>query len=86
MPQSTVHVRRHNRTSGTVRRALRGFVLVVTLIFVLAALLISAALVVYTAWLHKLQEGAFALLFAVLSAQIAMNWILWRDDEDDLDD
>ncbi len=86
MPQSTVQARRHSRTSGTVRRALRGFVLVVTLIFVLAALLISAALVVYTAWLHKLQEGAFALLFAVLSAQIAMNWILWRDDEDDLDD
>lgn len=86
MPQSTVQARRHSRTSGTVRRALRGFVLVVTLIFVLAALLISAALVVYTAWLHKLQEGAFALLFAVLSAQIAMNWILWRDDEADPDE
>lgn len=82
MPQSTVRVRRHHRTSGAVRRALRGFVLVVTLIFVLAALLISAALVVYTAWLHKLQEGAFALLFAVLSAQIAMNWLLWRDDDE----
>lgn len=86
MPQSTVHARHHSRTSGAVRRALRAFVLVVTLIFVLAALLISAALVVYTAWLHKLQEGAFALLFAVLSAQIAMNWLLWREDEDDPDE
>ena len=53
-----------------------------TLIFVVAALAVSSALVVYTAWLHDLRNGLFALLFAVLSAQIALNWILWQGDED----
>lgn len=86
MPQSTAHARHHSRNSGAVRRVLRALVLAITLVFVLAALLISAALVVYTAWLHKIEEGAFALLFAVLSAQIAMNWILWRDDDEDPDE
>jgi hypothetical protein len=54
-----------------------------TLFFVIAALVISSALVVYTAWLHQLGNGIFALLFAILSAQIALNWLLWKDDEDD---
>ena len=68
---------------GKVRRALRIFVLALTLLFVVAALTISSALVVYTAWIHDLRNGVFALLFAILSAQIALNWLLWKDDEDD---
>lgn len=71
------------RRAGFASRLARGLVLGVTLMFVLAALTVSSALVVYTAWLHHLGEGAFALLFAVLSAQIALNWLLWRDDEDE---
>ena len=65
---------------GALRRALR--VLGITLLFVVAALAISSALVVYTAWIHDLRNGLFALLFAILSAQIALNWMLWRDDEE----
>ena len=68
---------------GKVRRALRIFVLALTLLFVVAALTISSALVVYTAWIHDLRNGVFALLFAILSAQIALNWLLWKDDEED---
>ena len=71
------------RVDGTFSRALRVLVLGTTLLFVLAALAISSALVVYTAWIHDLRNGLFALLFAILSAQIALNWLLWRDDEDD---
>jgi hypothetical protein len=58
-------------------------VLGVTLLFVIAALVISSALVVYTAWIHDLRNGLFALLFAILSSQIALNWLLWKDDEDE---
>lgn len=83
MPQSALEARRETRPPGLLRRAARGLVLAVTLLFVLAALAISSALVVYTAWNHDLRRGAFALVFAVLSAQIALNWILWRDDEDE---
>jgi hypothetical protein len=72
------------RAEGTLRRAFRVFVFGVTLLFVLAALAISSALVVYTAWIHDLRNGLFALLFAILSAQIALNWLLWRDDEDEI--
>ena len=71
---------------GPARRALRVVVLGTTLLFVIAALAISSTLVVYTAWLHDLRNGLFALLFAVLSAQIALNWLLWKDDEDAAED
>jgi hypothetical protein len=71
------------RADGTVRRALRVLVLGITLLFVFAALAISSTLVVYTAWIHDLRNGLFALLFAILSAQIALSWLLWRDDEDE---
>jgi hypothetical protein len=71
------------RAVGAVRRAFRFLVLGITLLFVLAALAISSALVVYTAWIHDLRNGLFALLFAILSAQIALNWLLWRDDEEE---
>ena len=67
---------------GCIRRIIRVAVLGVTLLFVVAALAISCALVVYTAYSHDLQNGFFALLLAVLSAQIAINWFLWKDEED----
>ena len=69
------------RREGAFRRALRVGILGVTLLFVVAALAISCALVVYTAYRHDLQNGVFALLLAVLSAQIAINWVLWKDEE-----
>lgn len=74
---------RGTRPDGPVRRALRTLLLGVTLLFVVAALAVSSTLVVYTAWLHDLRNGLFALLFAVLSAQIALSWLLWKDDEED---
>jgi hypothetical protein len=83
MPPSAEEPRRETGPNGPLRRALRAIVLGTTLLFVIAALAISSALVVYTAWLHDLRNGLFALLFAILSAQIALNWLLWKDDEDD---
>ncbi len=71
------------RRDGILRRALRALMLGLTLLFVIAALAVSSALVVYTAWIHDLRNGLFALLFAILSAQIALNWLLWRDDEEE---
>ena len=68
---------------GLLRRALRAVVLGVTLLFVVSALTVSCALVIYTAWRHDFRHGVFALLFAVLSSQIALNWFLWKDDEDE---
>ncbi len=70
------------RREGAFRRVLRVGILGVTLLFVVAALAISCALVVYTAYRHDLQNGVFALLLAVLSAQIAINWFLWKDEEE----
>ena len=74
---------REARPDGPVRRLLRALLLGITLLFVVAALTVSSILVVYTAWLHDLRNGLFALLFAVLSAQIALSWLLWKDDEDE---
>lgn len=74
--------RQRNRRDGLVRRLLRTLVLGVTFLFVLAALAISCALVIYTAYSHDLRNGVFALLLAVLSAQIALNWFLWKDEEE----
>jgi hypothetical protein len=71
-----------DRPAGLVRRAWRAGILGITLLFVVVALTVSCALVVYTAWRHDLSHGLFAVLFAVLSAQIAMNWFLWKDDEE----
>jgi hypothetical protein len=70
------------RRDSLLRRALRAVVLGVTLLFVVSALTISCALVIYTAWRHDFSHGLFALLFAVLSSQIALNWSLWKDDEE----
>ncbi len=77
---------REARPDGPVRRVLRALLLGITLLFVVAALAISSTLVVYTAWLHDLRNGLFALLFAVLSAQIALSWLLWKDDEDNAEE
>jgi hypothetical protein len=49
-----------------------------TLLLVLAAVFVSAGLVVYTAWHHDLKNGLFALAFAVLSARAVLSWILWH--------
>ena len=76
LPQS------QDRRDGLIRRTLRAMVLGVTLLFVVSALTVSCALVIYTAWRHDFSHGLFALLFAVLSAQIALNWFLWKDDEE----
>jgi uncharacterized integral membrane protein len=73
-----------SRQASILRRAFRTLVLGVTLLFVIAALAVSSTLVVYTAWTHDLRNGLFALLFAILSAQIALNWLLWRDDGEEL--
>jgi hypothetical protein len=70
-----------SRPDGIIRRAFRTLVLGITLLFVVAALAVSSALVVYTAWIHDLRNGLFALLFAILSAQIALNWLLWKDED-----
>jgi hypothetical protein len=72
-----------SRADDILRRAFRALVLGITLLFVAAALAVSSALVVYTAWIHDLHNGLFALLFAILSAQIALNWLLWKDDEEE---
>ncbi|CAN5167793.1 hypothetical protein BH24ACT17_BH24ACT17_11270 [soil metagenome] len=76
LPQS------RSRQDGILRRALRAVVLGVNFLFVVSALVVSCALVVFTAWRHQFSHGLFALLFAVLSAQIALNWFLWKDDEE----
>ena len=76
LPQS------QGRRDGLIRRALRAVVLGITLLFVVSALAVSCILVVYTAWRHDFSHGLFALLFAVLSAQIALNWFSWKDDEE----
>ena len=70
------------RVLGVRAGVLRTGILGVTLLFVVAALTTSCGLVVYTAYRHDLQNGVFALLLAVLSAQIAISWFLWKDEEE----
>ncbi len=57
---------------------------VLTLLLVLAAALVSAGLVVYTAWHHDLKNGLFALAFAVLSARAVLAWALWYSSDQPL--
>jgi hypothetical protein len=73
-PRAGNHAR--NRTELRV-------VLSLTFLCILAAVCVSAGLVVYTAWHHDLKNGLFALAFAVLSARATLSWFLWRDDEVD---
>ena len=56
----------------------RGVVLVLTFLFMLAAVSVSTGLVVYTASRHDLADGLFALAFAVLSARAALSWCMWH--------
>ena len=83
LSRSAEQPQRRSRTDDIPRRAFRALVLGITLLFVAVALAVSSALVVYTAWIHDLHNGLFALLFAILSAQIALNWLLWKDDEEE---
>ena len=57
----------------TERSGGRGVVLVLTFLFMLAAVSVSTGLVVYTASRHDLAGGLFALAFAVLSARAALS-------------
>lgn len=82
MTPGTAESRRAARRQTFARRAVLAAVFTTTFLLVLAALSVSIALVVYTAWYHDLTRGVFALLFAVLSTQMALNWLLWKDDED----
>ena len=60
--------------------------LVLSFLFALTAVSVSAGLVVFTAWRQDLKDGLFALAFAVLSARAALSWVLWRDgDQQKLD-
>lgn len=70
-----------NITRHTGSIAGRGVAFALTLLFVLAAVSVSAGLVVYTAWRHDLADGLFALAFAVLSARAVLSWFLWRQSD-----
>ena len=59
----------------------RGVVLVLTFLFVLAAVSVSTGLVVYTASHHNLANGLFAIGFAVLSARAALSCFLWSSQQ-----
>jgi hypothetical protein len=58
-------------------------VLALTFLCILAAVCVSAGLVVYTAWYHDLKNGLFALAFAILSARANLSWFIWWDGEGD---
>ncbi len=64
---------REGLTGGSARSVGRNLVLDLTLILVLAAVSVSTGLVVHTAWNHDLNNGPFALAFAVLSARTALS-------------
>ena len=61
------------------RHAGRAVVLSLTFIFVLAAVVISAGLVAYTAWNHDSKNGLFAIAFAVLSTRAVLSWVAWSN-------
>ena len=83
LSRSAEEPQRRSQADDILRRTLQALVLGVTVLFVVAAVVISSALVIYTAWIHDLRNGVFAVLFAILSAQIALNWLLWKHDEDE---
>ena len=64
---------RHARR-GAGGRAVLGL----TLLFVLAAVLLSAGLVVYAGWRHDLDSGLFAIVVSILSTRAALSWVLWQ--------
>ncbi|AHY46337.1 Hypothetical Protein RradSPS_1054 [Rubrobacter radiotolerans] len=67
-----------------LERTLGRIVLALTFLIVVGAVAISSGLVVYTAWVHDLREGFFALVFAVMSGKIALHWFLWKEEADQL--
>lgn len=77
-------VRRPYLSRDSSRRISRIATLYTTLLFVLLAVIISTGLVMYTAWIHDLRDGLFALVFAILSAQTAMGWFIWWKESADL--
>ncbi len=82
MSRGPINLTRAARRDSIARQILRTTVLTATFLLVLAALSVSTALVVYTAWNHDFSRGVFALFFAVLSTQMVLNWFLWKDDEE----
>lgn len=81
-PRRPAEEPRERSAARSPNRIFHKFMLALSFLFVALALVSSSALVVYTAWLHDLENGVFALLFAVLSAQIAMNWLRWKNERD----
>ena len=77
-----MEISRRTRVESPAGRAAHGIALAFTLLFVLAAVSVSAGLVAYTAWRGDLANGLFAILFAVLSAKAALSWMLWRSDRE----
>lgn len=65
----------------THEAAIHKLVLALIFFFVPLSLAASVALVVYTAWIHDLRNGAFALAFAVASSRIAMSFLVWENEE-----
>jgi hypothetical protein len=55
----------------------REIVLVLTFLFMLATVVASTGLVVYTAVRHDFADGLFALAFAVLCGRAALSWVWW---------
>jgi uncharacterized membrane protein YqjE len=66
--------------SEAPRRALHSLVLGLTFPFAILALAAASALIVHTVWTRGLENGAFAV--AVATARIAMNWLVWKDEEE----
>jgi asparagine N-glycosylation enzyme membrane subunit Stt3 len=58
-----------------------GAVLALTFLCVLAAVLSSTALLIYTALHQDIKDGLFALAFAILSARAALSWFRWRESD-----
>jgi hypothetical protein len=67
-----------DRRDATPRSAGQRATLFLTFLFVLVAVSVSVGLVVYTAWHHDLEDGFFALAFAILSTRAVLSWFLWR--------
>lgn len=71
----------NERLGGPPSHAVSKAVLGITLALVLAALAVSVALLVYTARHHDLKNGLFAIIFATLTTQVALNWFRWKDED-----
>ena len=70
---------RRGASGDGARHAGRTVVLSLTFVLVLAAVVISAGLVTYTAWNHDPKNGRFAIAFAVLSTRAVLSWVAWSN-------